>query len=175
VNTAFIKDLASACSTQAQVANRTWIALMTVSVIAVLPRSSSSGADFQVPLGLGTVDPAWFNVVMLALLTVLAIAFSAAYAQQFRAKRLAQMQLNKLPTVDEGNVHIHPRDFFDALLIPSVNRVAPIAQLYLISTVRPFVQASFGEAEQWSITFFLSWRHGSSILRFQWLRCGRAL
>jgi hypothetical protein len=84
---------------------------MTVSVIAVLPRSSSSGADFQVPLGLGTVDPAWFNVVMLALLTVLAIAFSAAYAQQFRAKRLAQMQLNKLPTVDEGNVHIHPRDF----------------------------------------------------------------
>ena len=95
MNTAFIKDLASACSTQAQVANRTWIALMTVSVIAVLPRSSSSGADFQVPLGLGTVDPAWFNVVMLALLTVLAIAFSAAYAQQFRAKRLAQMQLNK--------------------------------------------------------------------------------
>jgi hypothetical protein len=65
---------------------------------------------------------------MFSLLVVLIMAFASAHAQQVRAQRLAQRALDEL---GESRVlaGLHPRDLFDALRVPSVNRVAPLAQL----------------------------------------------
>jgi hypothetical protein len=122
-----VKELASAASTQTQVSNRSWLALIAVSVIAVLPRVQ--GSEFTLPLGLGPVSASWFHFVMFSLLVVLSIAFAAAHAQQVRAQRLANYALTELGDQPLNELKIHPRDLFDALRIPSVNRIAPIAQL----------------------------------------------
>jgi len=123
-----VKELAGAVSAQAQVSNRSWIALITVAVIASLPRRQP--AEMTLPFSLGTIDPNWFHFVMFALLVVLTIGFASAHAQQVRAQRLAQSALKNLGEDSVLGVGIHPRDFFDALRLPSVNRVAPLAQLF---------------------------------------------
>jgi hypothetical protein len=124
----FIKELASAATVQTNVANRSWTALITVAVIAVLPRPQ--GTDIALPLGLGTVSALSFHFVMFALLTVLSIAFAAAHAQQVRAQRLAMKALVALGDEPISAGKTHPRDYFDMLRAPSVTRVAPLAQLF---------------------------------------------
>ena len=130
-----VKELAAAVSTQAQVANRIWLALMTVVVVAVLPRVSPAdgGRKVPLPLGLGDVDSVWFDVFIFALLVILTIAFASAHAQQTRAVELARRRLDSLARGWDANTkerpdEIHPRELFDMLRLPSVNRVAPLAQ-----------------------------------------------
>ncbi len=132
---AIVRELAAAVSTQAQVSNRTWIALMAVVVVAVLPRVSpvADRKEVPLPLGLGPVDPAWFDPFIFAVLVVLTIAFAAAHAQQVRAEKLAQSVVDSLveagqPSGKQQPGWIHPRELFDMLRLPSVNRVAPLAQ-----------------------------------------------
>jgi hypothetical protein len=38
--------------------------------------------------------------------------------------------VSKLPRIVESSIELHPRDLYDVLRTPSVNRVAPIAQLF---------------------------------------------
>jgi hypothetical protein len=129
VNWQEVKDLAAAVSTQAQVSNRTWLALITVSVVAVLPRSSAADGTVALPLGLGSVDPASFHLVVVALLVVLIIGFAAAHAQQVRAQRLAQRAIDSLADSEDLHLGMHARDLFDAFRMPSISRIAPLAQL----------------------------------------------
>jgi hypothetical protein len=131
-----VNELAAAVSTQAQVSNRIWLALMTVVVVAVLPRVSpvdGGRKEVSLPLGLGGVDPVWFDALSFALLVILTIAFAAAHAQQTRAQTLAQRRVDSLAGDWDANAkghpgEIHPRELFDMLRLPSVNRVAPLAQ-----------------------------------------------
>jgi hypothetical protein len=123
-----VKELATATSTQTQVSNRSWLALITVSVLAVLPESQNP--ETPLPLGLGNVSTTWFHFVMFSLLVVLSIAFAAAHAQQVRAQRLSNFALDGLGEQPLSELRVHPRDLFDILRVPSVNRLAPIAQLF---------------------------------------------
>ncbi|HLG59760.1 MAG TPA: hypothetical protein VI485_30755 [Vicinamibacterales bacterium] len=122
-----VKELAGAVSAQAQVANRSWLALIIVAIVASLPRAKS--ADTALPFGLGVVEPGSFHLVMFGLLAVLIIGFAAAHAQQVRAQRLAQRALKALTENAVLGGSIHARDLFDMLRLPGVNRVAPLAQL----------------------------------------------
>ena len=63
------------------------------------------------------------------MLVALTIAFAAAHAQQVRAQRLAQRAIDSLAANSQHVMGIHPRDFFDMLREPSVNRVAALSQL----------------------------------------------
>ena len=123
-----IKELARAASVQTQVSNRSWLALISVFVVALLPRTQV--AEFTLPFGLGPVSATWFHFVMFSLLVVLGIAFAAAQAQQVRAQLLANYALRELGEQPLSELHVHPRDLFDVLRVPSVNRLAPIAQLF---------------------------------------------
>ncbi|MBI3636787.1 MAG: hypothetical protein HY216_11365 [Candidatus Rokubacteria bacterium] len=130
-----VKELAAAVSTQAQVSTRIWLALMTVVLVAVLPRVPVDGGrkGVSLPLGLGAIDPIWFDPFIFALLVILTIAFATAHAQETRAQELAQGRLDSLTKAWEANAkkhvgEIHPRELFDMLRLPSVNRVAPLAQ-----------------------------------------------
>lgn len=126
-NVEVVRELAGAVSAQAQVANRSWFALIAVAVVSSLPRTQV--ADIALPFGFGVVEPGSFHLVMFGLLTVLMIAFASAHAQQVRAQRLAQSALDSLKVDALLGLKIHPRDLFDMLRLPSVNRVAPLAQL----------------------------------------------
>ncbi len=125
-----IKELAAAVSLQAQVSNRVWLGLLTVAVITLLPRVPKAGPpnELDLPFGLGQVDASWFYVILFLMLVVLTIAFSAAHAQQVRAQKLAQSFVDSMAGRSPEVAGMHPRELFDMLRLPSVNRVAPLAQ-----------------------------------------------
>jgi hypothetical protein len=127
-----IERLAKAVSTQAEVANRIWLGLVTVSIVGLLPRVPirDSPGYSDLPLGLGRAADTSFHLIVFLILVVLAIAFSAAHAQQIRAQALAQDFINTLPQHETGTLGMHPRELFDFLRSPSLNRVAPLAQLF---------------------------------------------
>src|ERR1700680_2883174 len=87
---AIVKELADAVSTQAQVTNRSWLGLITVSLFAVLPRVPTRDGNVPLPFSLGEVSPVWFHGIVFVILIVMAIAFASAHAQQVRAQKLAQ-------------------------------------------------------------------------------------
>lgn len=121
-------DFAEAVSTQAKVANRAWLSLVTVALFAVLPRVPASDGNISLPWNIGEVSPAWFHTIAFFILAVLAIFFAAAHAQQIRAQILAQGVIEWLIHQKPSEV-VHPRELFDMLRTPSLSRVSPLAQL----------------------------------------------
>ncbi len=119
------KTLADAVSAQAQFANRTWFAMMTVAVFAVLPRDVGAGNTVSLPFSLGSVPISSFYAVVYPLMVILVIAFSSAYAQQITAQVTAQDILDDL--AHEPSSHIKPRTWFDMWRSPTLNRIAPLA------------------------------------------------
>jgi hypothetical protein len=124
-----LKEFADAVSTQAQVTNRIWLGLMTVALVALLPRESTTAGQVKLPFNLGQADAATFSVMIFLFLVVLTIAFSSAYAQQFRAQRLAQLFINAIPKKHTDHGGAHSREWFDMFRIPTFNRGAPLPQL----------------------------------------------
>jgi hypothetical protein len=122
-----VKELAAGVSVQTQVANRVWLALMTVALVAELPHGADKSPDLSLPFGLGSVGSTYFYPVAFFILVVLAVAFAAAHAQVIRAGVQAQKMLDSLCKVHSGGVD--PREMFDMARTPSLNRVAPLAQL----------------------------------------------
>lgn len=123
-----IKQLADAVSVQAKFANRTWLAMVTVSLFAILPRVPSDGT-LVLPFSLGKVDQSSFYLVVFGVLAILTTAFASAHAQQVRAQKLAQKSLDSVISKLPKHFEIHPRDWFDVLRTPSLNRLAPLAQM----------------------------------------------
>lgn len=125
--TSLLKDLATAVSTQAQVANRLWLTLMTVAMFALYHKTSPTSASGEVPLFPGwlTVQSADLYPVLSLILIVLSVAFASAHAQQVRAQKLARKQMKSLRSPENG---ANPAELFDMLCQPSVIRIAPLAQ-----------------------------------------------
>ena len=127
-NRTVIKEFAAAVSTQAQVANRIWLGLMTVALVALLPRESAAPGKLDLPFSLGKVDGVTFSVIVSSMLVVLTIAFSSAYAQQSRAHKRAQSFLDSISINATAYGGVYPREWFDMLRLPTFNRVAPLPQ-----------------------------------------------
>jgi hypothetical protein len=136
-----IRELASATSLQVQASNRLWAVLATVSFVALLHRDPAPAPSL--PFGLGSIAPQEFYWAVFALLAVLSIAFASAHAQATRASLMAHEALD---TLDHGVIvgNLRPRDLFDMLQIPSLIRIAPLAQLFHGITT--------GSSQQWRRT-----------------------
>jgi hypothetical protein len=119
----FIRDLASAASTHARVADRAWIAVITVAVASIF---QTPGKDVFLLFNFRVTDTTSFYTLSFGLLAVLLVAFSAAHAQQVRVIQLALTQVTSVPCGDEL---ISSRELFDMFHEPSVVRVAPLAQI----------------------------------------------
>jgi hypothetical protein len=119
-----VKDFANAVSTQADVANRTWLALMSVAIVAMIPHANG----VTLPFSLGEVPPSWFHGVVFSFLAVLAIAFASAHSQQVRAQTLAHKVIDSLGPILGPDCAIHPRDYFDMQRKPSLIHIASLAQ-----------------------------------------------
>lgn len=124
-----VKEFASAASMQAQFANRIWLGLVTVSLIALLPVVDASNKTVGMPFGLGKADAHTFSIFVCLMLVVLSIAFTSAYAQSLRAQLLAQEYLDGVSWRVGRCGPAEPREWFDILRLPTFNRVAPLAQL----------------------------------------------
>jgi len=125
-----VRDLAGAVSAQAQVANRSWLALITVALFALIPHTGNAAGKIALPFALGEVAPIWFHGLVFSMLAVLAIVFASAHTQQVRAQKLAHNVIDSLGDSLGGAVSclIHPREYFDIWRTPSLIRVAPLAQ-----------------------------------------------
>ncbi len=121
-----VKDLAEAVSTQSEAANRTWLALITVALFALVPHTS--GASISLPFSLGDVPQAWFYGFAFTLLWALAVAFAVVHSQQVRAQQLAQSVIDSLGSTLGPTCNIHPRDYFDMCRKASLIHVASLAQ-----------------------------------------------
>ena len=102
--------------------------MMTVALFAVLPRVPTNNGNVSLPFNLGEVDPTWFHAVVFSILVVLVIAFASAHAQQVRAQKLAHAVIDSLAADLESGDPIRPREWFDMWRMPSLMRVAPLAQ-----------------------------------------------
>lgn len=126
-----IKELAEAASTQSKFSNWLWLALVFISLVVLIPRPDGQPGTtlIELPFGLGQVEPQVFHFVALFMLSVVLVAFCQAHAQEVRARYLAYRVLDQM-TPGSGVIEgIHPQDLFDALVTPSLSRVAPLAQL----------------------------------------------
>jgi hypothetical protein len=87
---------------------------------------------------LGHVDPHFFYPVVFYLLVVLAVAFAAAHAQVIRAGVQVQRMIDLLHQGSPAEAGLDARERFDIGRIPSLNRVAPLAQLAIdqLSAIR---------------------------------------
>ena len=121
-----VKDLAEAVSTQSEAANRTWLALITVALFALIPHTSLT--SITLPFSLGEVPPAWFHGFAFTFLWALAVAFAATHSQQVRAQKLAQNVIDSLGQSLGPNCNIHPREYFDMCRKASLIHVASLAQ-----------------------------------------------
>lgn len=126
-----VELIANAVSLQARVANRFWIALAALSLIVLVVEPSTAGdvRTIQLPLELGSVSEQKFYPTACVVLSILAIAFAVSHSQQLRANSRAQELLSEMKESGENYEGIDPRELFDLLRLPSVNRVAPISQL----------------------------------------------
>ena len=124
---AIVRDLADGCSTQARVANRTWLGVIAVSVVLLLGTSAAALPGCpqvaHVPL-LGEIPTAQLVPIAFAMLSILVIALAAAHAEHVRADALAHEAISKLEADNNGP---DPRSLLDILRVPGFTRVAPIA------------------------------------------------
>jgi hypothetical protein len=123
-----IREHIAAVSTQAQLANRFWLGLMTIVVIVLLPKPTN--LEFSIGFGkVSLADAASFYLFLFLMLIVLTIGFSAAYAQNMRTQQHAQGFINNVASDPASHGWAHPREQLDMLRYPTLNRVAPLAQL----------------------------------------------
>lgn len=124
-----VQTLAEAVSTQARIANKRWLGLMTVAVLALLPRKGQ-GAEklFDLPW-FGKLDASTFYWLAFAMLIVLSIGLAAAHAHTFTSQELAQSTIDKLAAQGETVHGIHPRDLYDMLRVAGLTQVFPLARL----------------------------------------------
>ena len=121
-----VKELLAGASTQSTHANRLWLALAATATIVIIP---SAGAEKVLPFGLGVMPDTWFYFVASLALDVLAISFCSAQAQTIRAQRLAHKAIDSLGRAPSPATGIWLRDLYDASCVPSLSRVAPLAQI----------------------------------------------
>ena len=127
-----VKEVASAASTQARIANRYWLAMVGFGLISLAPRPNGEvivGESLSLPW-IGKLDPGSYFLMAFIIFSLLAIAFASAHGQQIRADRLAHRILAKVACSNGGTIMgTHPKDLYDAMRRPSLIRVSPLPQL----------------------------------------------
>jgi hypothetical protein len=124
------KHLLQGVSVQNRFANEIWLSLAVIAIIVILPVADAKDVTRKVlPFALGEIPANWFYFVSSLVLSVLGIAFCAAHAQAIRADQLAHKEIDRIAPSRTTNTEPDPRDVFDATTTPSLDRVAPLAQV----------------------------------------------
>jgi hypothetical protein len=129
----FFVHLTNGFSTQTKVATRFWTILALVSLLAVMPNhitnERTGETKVKMPFSIGEVERSDFYPFATLFISILIIGFGSANFQAVRSRRLIQRAIEALngDLAFPGNIHL--QDIFDAIASPSINRIAPLAQI----------------------------------------------
>ena len=121
------RQLSEGCSTQVKVATKYWLALAIASTFAVMP--TPKDGQLALPLFSITVSMGDFYPFVFLLISVLVLGYGSANCQAIRTRRLIQRYIDNSSEKFFSNGEIHLQDLFDSIVSPSINRVAPLAQI----------------------------------------------
>jgi len=129
--------LTDSLSNQVKFANKIWITLAIVTILSIMPVSTSfqngsSEMDTQLKLELPIVS--WempvrdFYPFTLLILSLLIVGYGAAHIQTFNTRKLITHALKEIKINLKS---VRSKDLIDCLVGSTFNRIGPIAQLFL--------------------------------------------
>lgn len=117
-----VRDFAEGFSLQSKLANRTWIALVTIIIFNIQEATCREGVcKKELAFGFGTVDATNFDTLIYFIISIVTISFCALIVQMFRIYDMAHSRID-----DMTDAKIQ-RPFFDMLTNPTFWRVGPLA------------------------------------------------
>jgi len=122
-----LKQLADGLSIHTRIAARYWLALALVSAVTVIPTPQKN--LLLLPF-LSVQAPARdFYAFAFILISLLVIGYGSASCQGIRTRQLAQLFINGCRKEFLHPSGLHIQDVFDCIVSPSINRMAPLAQI----------------------------------------------
>ncbi|HET6456990.1 MAG TPA: hypothetical protein VFI02_21530 [Armatimonadota bacterium] len=122
-----LKQLADGLSIHTRIAARYWLALALVSGLTVMP--IPDGGSITLPFLSKVATTQEFYPFAFMLISLLAIGYSSASSQGIRTRELAQRLIDNTKDKYLYPFDIHIQDVFDAVVSPSINRMAPLVQI----------------------------------------------
>ena len=122
-----VRELGSAASTQARIANRYWLTMVGFGLITLDPRNRDPLVQLFPWIAKIPEDP--YFLMAFGVFSVLATVFASAHVQQIRADNLAHRTMDGAKIRNCTILGTHPKDLYDAMRRPSIIRVSPLPQL----------------------------------------------
>jgi hypothetical protein len=122
--------LAEGFSQQNRIATSYWIALAIVAALSLIP--SPLSGKIALPFLSVEVSTADFYPFATILISLLIVGYGSSNVQVTRTRRLVHKYLDSKRKSGEEFIvpaTIHLQDVFDSITTPSINRVAPLAQI----------------------------------------------
>ena len=114
-------------STHSKQTGKFWISLAIISILTIIS-SSGTGSTINLPFGIGPVSRVDFFPFALLAISIFIIGFGSSHIQAVRVTKL----IHRVIKDNEDDPYIggiHIQDFFDSVVTPSFNRVAPLGQI----------------------------------------------
>ena len=122
-----LRQLSAGFSTQVKVATKYWLALAVVSTLIVM--ATPRNGELTLPFFSISVFIGDFYPFVFILLSLLVIGYGSAHSQGIRTRMLIQRYIDSSSEKFLSNGDLHLQDVFDSLVVPSINRIAPLAQI----------------------------------------------
>lgn len=116
-----VRDLAQGFSTQAKIANKRWLAVVVVAIL-VLAGAEEDGLDIA---AIGKIESQFIEVIALAILSALSVAFGSALIQS----RIAYDRAMKFMD-DMGEDAWHQKRLFDIMVVPTLVGIGPVLNYF---------------------------------------------
>lgn len=126
----YLIKLIDGCNSYIKIASNFWLTLAAFSIIAISP-TKTNDSKIEMPLGLGLFEEINFYPLIFIIIALLIMCYGSTMSQALRGRKLIQRVVNNLPSSDKTicKESTHIQDIVDILIHPSLNRVAPLAQI----------------------------------------------
>ncbi len=124
----YLIKLIDGCSSYVKIATNFWLVIAVFSIITVSPTKTEE-TKIEMPFDLGKFDVINFYPFTFVVLSLLIVCYGSTLSQAIRGRKLIQRTVDELKKQKENKDKIDLRDIIDVLIYPTLNRVAPIAQI----------------------------------------------
>lgn len=136
----FLIQMTNGLSNHIRTAPRLWLALAVISIATIsfsgktvdtTSQESISKTTVSLPFNIGEISKKQFYPFSASLLSILIISFGAAQSQSIRSRKLVNKALREMEKHIKLPGGCDLRDSIDVILVNSINRTVPLAQLLL--------------------------------------------
>jgi len=124
----YLIKLIDGCSSYVKISTNFWLVIATFSIITVSPTKTEE-TKIEMPFDLGKFDVINFYPFTFVVLSLLIICYGSTLSQAIRGRMLIQRAVDDLKKQKENKDKIDLQDIIDVLNYPTLNRVAPLAQI----------------------------------------------